>query len=86
MSRKTNKQVVESWSRGEAAASGNMSSDGENLLSYGLEIGSYKNREVYNYTSGGGNFMSMTTSHHVSLASRTANTFTLAPPPFLREK
>ena len=70
MSRMRNEQVIESWMRGVAASSpnGNLRSDGVNLYSYNLRIG-YRSRSgstvVGDFTSPGGDFRSMTTSHHV---------------------
>lgn len=67
-----NKEVISKWANGQAAKSANLRSDGDNLFSYSLKIGSASGRVVYNYMSaGGGEFISRTTSQHVSLAKRS---------------
>ena len=67
-----NSDVIEKWVNGLAARSANLRSDGDSLFSYSLKIGSQSGRVVYNYMShGGGEFISATTSQHVSLAKRS---------------
>lgn len=67
----TNKRVVENWRNGREGDAMNLHTDGKSLYSYALEIGftDLKSGEkiVKNYMSGG-KFISMTTSHHVSIA------------------
>ncbi len=68
-----NQDVVRAWRAGRSAASKNLSTDGKSLFSYRLEIGRTEEKGwkvVLNYRSP--NFVSMTTSQHVSLASRYA--------------
>jgi hypothetical protein len=52
-----------------------MLTTGEYLYSYGLLIGDTHAgmKRVFNYTSGGGHYISNTTSHHVGLARRYAD-------------
>lgn len=70
-----NSEVVRSWYNGNTARSGHLRTDGRNLWSYNLLIGTVKNgnRCVFNYTSGGGSFVSVTTSRHVGMAARFGN-------------
>ena len=70
-----NIDVVKAWVRGDYAKSGHMKTDSYNLWSYNLLIGTVKNgrRVVFDYTSRGGHFYSVTTSKHVGLAARHAN-------------
>jgi hypothetical protein len=69
----TNRDVARAWARGVAAKAGNLKTDGGNLWSYGLLIGTIENgrKIVPDYTSGGAlGFISQTTSKHVGLAKR----------------
>lgn len=67
-----NQEVISKWVNGQAGSSANLRSDGDSLFSYSLKIGSQSGRVVYNYMSqGGGEFISTTTSQHVSLAKRS---------------
>ena len=67
-----NQEVISKWVNGLPARSANLRSDGDSLFSYSLKIGSQSGRVVYNYMShGGGEFISATTSQHVSLAKRS---------------
>ena len=74
-----NDAVVRAFSRGERAAAGNLSTDGRSLYSYDLKIGerTLGGIVVANFTSPGGRFVSMTTSKHVGLAKRVADTVML---------
>ena len=71
--RKTNKQVVDCFVNQQTANAGALVSDGQSLYSYNLRIAEFipttdgKAIIVYDYTSGGGNFVSQTTSSHVGL-------------------
>ena len=66
----TNRQVVESWKNGKKGKSsnGNLRTDGKNLFSYQMLIGTtYKGKKIsLNVMSP--NFYSITTSQHCSLA------------------
>ena len=65
-----NQDVIQAWSRGERAHTPNLSTDGIDLFSYALRIGTTDTdggKVVANYRAGG-EFYSMTTSHHVSAA------------------
>jgi|TARA_Y100000310_G_scaffold341817_1_gene442285 hypothetical protein len=72
----TIREVVGAWIAGESARTknGSMSTDGETLKSYDLEIGtrSYHGRPIVkDYRSP--NFVSQTTSTHVGLAIQAVN-------------
>lgn len=69
----TNKDVVDAWANNSQCNTQNMSTDGYNLYSYALKIGFTANgrKHVYNYMSP--NYISNTTSHHVSLAKRVCD-------------
>ena len=84
----TNSQVITAWSKGQAARSGNLSTDGHRLYSYALCIGEWRDGlpVVFNYTARSDinpfghrvaslGFCSQTTSHHVSLARRVGYAF-----------
>ena len=84
----TNAEVVQAWHRQEAGHSQNLHSDGQHLHSYALLIGEWRDGlpVVFNHTAtDDGNpfghrvpslgFVSMTTSHHVSLARRVGYAF-----------
>jgi hypothetical protein len=64
-----NKDVVRSWFRGDEASSTNMHTDGKDLFSYQLLIGSFVEGEavIMDYTKE--NSVSHTTSRHVNLAA-----------------
>ena len=73
-----NDKVVAAFARGERAIShtGNLSSDGRELLSYGAKIAHRTSGGlvvVGDFTSPGGCFHSVTTSTHVNKAKRHAN-------------
>jgi len=68
---KTNEEVVRAWYHGREAQGLNIHTDGRDLYSYRLLIGS--GCIVLDYTSPD-NYVSQTTSCHVGLARRMANT------------
>jgi hypothetical protein len=76
-------QVITAWTNRQIARTPNgsltSSSDGT-LYSYNLPIGATVNnkRIVGDFTARGGNFHSMTTSHHVSNARQVAEVVTVA--------
>lgn len=74
-----NDQVVSAFSRGEAASAGRLRTDGRSLWSYRLKIAekTLGGVVVGDYTSPGGGFRSQTTSKHVNLAKRVADTVML---------
>ena len=71
-----NDEVIQHWKNGKSAKSftGNLSTNGQDLYSYGLMIGYIKNgkRTVKLYTAADGNFYSKTTSNHVGKAKTVA--------------
>ena len=74
-----NDAVVRAFSRGESASAGNLWTDGRFLYSYKLKIAERRAGLVVvgDYTSGGGGYHSQTTSCHVGLARRVADTVML---------
>ena len=62
----TNAEVAQAWRDGNAAQSGTMRTDGTDVYSYGLKIGTTRDgvKTVYDYRAPF--TVSMTTSHHVS--------------------
>ena len=74
--RRTNQQVVEAFVAQQPLSAGALVSDGQSLYSYNLRIAEFipnaggKAIVVYDYTSGGGNFVSQTTSSHVGLVKQ----------------
>jgi len=74
-----NDAVVRAFSRGEHASAGNLWTDGRFLYSYKLKIAELRAGLVVvgDYTSGGGGYHSQTTSRHVGLAGRVADTIML---------
>jgi len=68
-----NASVVSSWANGQYGQSNSMRSDGKNLWSYALLIGTTRNGKkiVYDYT--GPNKVSATTGKHVNLAKQYAS-------------
>ena len=71
-----NAEVVNNWSQGHEGFTRSLKTDGNNLYSYNLRIGiTGPNSEkiVFDFSSGGGKFMSQTTSTHVGLARRHAD-------------
>lgn len=74
MARVRNAKVAQAWLSGRAARShnGNFSTDGQCLWSYGLLIGQTADDGTkYVLDCRSPHFVSMTTSHHVSLACRS---------------
>lgn len=73
-----NSEVAKAWYNGRSASTKHMKTDGINLWSYNLIIATVKNgnRVVFDYTSRGGHFYSVTTSKHVGLAARYGNVVT----------
>jgi YD repeat-containing protein len=71
-----NSQVSEAWENNQIAKNANSSTDGKNLFSYSLLIG-YTNEQgekvALQYNAASGNFVSATTSNHVSYANRYAD-------------
>ena len=70
-----NDDIVDCWKRGYRGQNRNMATDGINLFSYKLKIGytDDNGRKVaLDYTAKSGNFKSVTTSRHVSLAKSVA--------------
>lgn len=68
-----NSQVARFWYSNSPAKSknGNYKTDGSNLFSYALKIGTTDpsgRKILYNYTKSGGKHMSRTTTSHVNLA------------------
>ena len=79
MANSTNDQVIKSFLRNSPAQAGRLHTDGISLFSYDLKIAEWVNTGgciqagallVYDYTSTGGHFVSMTTSQHVGLIKR----------------
>ena len=74
----SNQDVIRAWAEGRSAhsANGALSTDGSELKSYNLVIGSTledgPEKTVFNYTAKGGAFVTQTTSTHVALALRVA--------------
>ena len=75
-----NDAVVHAFSRGQRARAGALRTDGRSLWSYDLKIAekTLAGVVVADYTSPGGHFVSQTTSTHVGLAKRVADTIMLA--------
>ena len=73
MARHTNQQVINNFLNQKPAKAGALTTDGHNLYSYGLIIGRWYGGKpfVFDYTTTGGAFYSMTTSQHVGLAKRS---------------
>jgi len=77
MAKSTNEQVIKAFFNQERAAAGTLTTNGHSLYSYGLEIGRWYGGvpTIFDYTTTGGAFASMTTSQHVGMAKRfSANT------------
>ena len=68
----TNEQVINSFIYGRSAHAGNLTTNGSSLYSYNLKIAEWTTAGmvVYDFTSTGGHFCSMTTSQHVGLIKR----------------
>ena len=71
----TNEQVINAFFNQQPARAGALTTDGVNLYSYSLIIAKWFGGQafVFDYTSTGGAFRSMTTSQHVGLAKRAIN-------------
>lgn len=74
-----NDKVVSLFSRGQRGAAGALRTDGRSLYSYDLKIAekTLAGVVVADFTSPGGQFVSQTTSKHVGLAKRVADTIML---------
>lgn len=74
-----NDSVVRAFAAGRPARSGRLRTDGRSLWSYDLKIAekTLGGVVVADFTSGGGHFVSQTTSKHVNLAKRVADTVML---------
>lgn len=74
-----NDSVVSAFASGRPARAGALRTDGRSLYSYDLKIAekTLGGVVVSDYTSGGGLFVSQTTSRHVGLARRVADTVML---------
>ena len=73
----SNAEVVNNWAQGFEGFTRSLRTDGRSLYSYNLRIGITgpdNEKIVFNFTSGGGKFMSQTTSTHVGLARQHADT------------
>lgn len=73
MARHTNQEVINAFLNQRPAQAGRLTTDGVNLYSYSLIIGKWFGGKpfVFDYTTTGGAFQSMTTSQHVGLAKRS---------------
>ena len=74
-----NSQVVRHFTAGRRAAAGNLQTDGRSLWSYDLKIAQRTPEGIVvgDFTAPGGDFHSVTTSRHVSMAKREAHTIML---------
>jgi len=74
-----NQDVVRSFAWGKRAAAANLQTDGRSLWSYNLKIAQRTPEGIVvgDFTAGGGDFHSMTTSKHVGMAKREAHTIML---------
>ena len=72
MARHTNEQVINRFLNGLEASGNSLHTNGTSLFSYGLEIARWYGGKaiVFDYTSTGNAFKSMTTSQHVGLIKR----------------
>ena len=77
MARFTNEQVVEAFMNQRPANAGALTTDGQSLFSYNLRIAEHIPDDrgsattlVYDYTAGGGNYVSQTTSSHVGMVKQ----------------
>ena len=69
----TNSQVINSFLNGSSSRAGSLRTDGSALYSYNLKIAEWidgRGLIVYDFTSTGNHFVSMTTSQHVGLIKR----------------
>ena len=68
--------VASAWSNGRPKSGGGFLTDGNNLFSYDLQIGTTDgdgNKVVYDYSAATDNFRSATTSAHVGAAKQVAD-------------
>jgi len=74
-----NANVVHAFACGQPAHAGNLWTDGRSLYSYKMKIAgrTLAGVVVGDFTSTGGGFISMTTSRHVNIAKRVADTVML---------
>lgn len=77
MARHTNEQVVNAFMNQRPATAGALTTDGQSLFSYNLRIAEHIPDDygrattlVYDYTAGGGNYVSQTTSGHVGMVKQ----------------
>ena len=72
MARHTNQEVINAFINQRPAQAGRLTTDGVNIYSYSLIIGKWYGGKpfVFDYTTTGGAFKSMTTSQHVGLIKR----------------
>tara|TARA_R110002096_G_scaffold33390_1_gene96545 strand:- start:48 stop:320 length:273 start_codon:yes stop_codon:yes gene_type:complete len=70
-----NADVVAAWTRGATANTAHLSTNGHDLHSYALRIGTTtpKGRKIVGQFDASNEFHSMTTSHHVGIARRVAD-------------
>lgn len=70
-----NADVVAAWTRGATANTAHLSTDGHDLHSYALRIGTTtpKGRKIVGQFDASNEYHSMTTSHHVGIARRVAD-------------
>jgi hypothetical protein len=70
-----NADVAAAWARGATANTAHLSTDGHDLHSYALRIGTTtpRGRKIVGQFDASGEFSSMTTSHHVGIARRVAD-------------
>ena len=75
MAKQTNQEVINAFFNQRPAQAGRLTTDGVNLYSYSLIIAKWFGGQpfVFDYTTTGGAFQSMTTSQHVGLAKRSAD-------------
>ena len=73
MATHTNQEVINAFLNQRPAQAGRLTTDGVDLYSYALVIGKWFGGKpfVFDYTTTGGAFQSMTTSQHVGLAKRS---------------
>ena len=87
MAKSTNEQVIKAFFNKERAETKTLKTNGHSLYSYGLEIGRWYGGKpaIFDYTTTGGAFTSMTTSQHVGLAKRFPRESNVMPPELARE-
>ena len=82
----TNEQVINSFLYGRSAQAGRLHTNGSALFSYSLKIAEWTDNGVivYDFTSTGGHFVSMTTSQHVGLIKRQVKSSSIMLPEVAR--